>query len=369
MTVPTVDQADQLARSVLTRRLQLRPKENVTIETYPSSLPWAAGFVREARRLGAKPLLHYEDEASYWAAVDEGRGALIGAPGEHEWAALEGTDVYIYFWGPEDLARRSRLPEAEQEKLTAFNRQWYDVARKAKLRGARMMIARVTEANARRWGTSVAAWRKEMVAASLRDPALLRRDAERVRRAFERGREVRIRHPNGTDLTLALAHRPVQVALGVVTPEGRKSPFGSMVNVPDGSVYTSVDEGTADGTLVANRATTLPDGQRLGGRFRFKDGRLVGFRYAKGGAGVAREFRSAGAGRDRPSFLEVGLDPSIDRSPGLEEAVRGAVTVGVGGNVGFGGKTKVDFLSYVTVAGPELRIDGRPLVRNGRIVG
>ncbi|MFY9717948.1 MAG: aminopeptidase [Thermoplasmata archaeon] len=369
MTVPSVDQADQLARSVLTRRLKLRPKENVTIETYPSSLGWAAGFVREARRLGARPLLHYEDESSYWTAVEEGRTGLLGAPGEHEWGALEGTDVYIYFWGPEDIARRSRLSESEQEKLTAFNRQWYETARKSKVRGARMMIARVTEPNAKLWGVPIGTWRRELFAASMRDPALLKRGADRVERAFERGREVRIRHPNGTDLSLALAHRTVQVTLGAITPEGLKSRFGSMINVPDATVYTSVDESTAEGTLVANRPTTTGVAQRTGGRFRFKDGQLVGYRFSKGGASFAKEFRGSGTGRDRPSFLEVGLDPSIGQAPGLEEMVRGAVTAGVGGNVGFGGKTKVDFLSYLTVAGAELRVDGRPLVRGGRVVG
>ncbi|MGB6501780.1 MAG: hypothetical protein WBG19_10385 [Thermoplasmata archaeon] len=368
MNAPSVEQADRLARAVLTRRLKLRPKENVTIETYPSSLGWATGFVREARRLGARPLIHYEDEAAYWTAVDEGRSALIGSPGDHEWATLRETDVYIYFWGPEDLARRDRLPEPAAERLTAFNRQWYDVAQKAGLRGVRMGIARVTEANARHWGVPAGVWRNEIYEASLQDPVSMRADAARIRRAFERGREVRIRHPNGTDLTLALAQRPVQVTLGEVTPEGMKSRVGRMASVPDGTVYVSVEEETASGTLVANRSTHGGSGRFEGGRFRFKDGRLTGFSISKGGRATLKEFRSAGAGRDRPSFVEIGLNSAIQRSPGLEEAGRGAVTAGVGGNAGFGGKTKSDFIAYLTVSGAELRVDGRPLVRAGRIV-
>ncbi|MGP8077682.1 MAG: aminopeptidase [Thermoplasmata archaeon] len=368
MSGPSVDQVDQLARSVLTRRLKLRPKENVTIETYPSSLPWATGFVREARRLGAHALLHYEDEEAYWAAVAEGRSGLIGSPGDHEWAALEKTDVYIYFWGPEDIARRAGLPDAVQTRLVAFNSRWYEVARKQGVRGARMSIARVTEPNADFWGIPIGPWRREVYRASLLDPALLRRDAERVRRAFERGREVRIRHPNGTDLTLALAHRPVQVTLGEVTAEGRKSTFGSMANVPDGTVYVAVDESTAEGSMVANLPTSTGTSRLRGGRFRFKDGRLTGFRFSEGGRAVAKDYRAAGAGRDRPSFVEVGLNPAIRGAPGLEEAAKGAVTAGVGANVGFGGKTKVDFLAYLTVAGAELSVDGRPLLRRGRVV-
>lgn len=52
----------------------------------------------------------------------------------------------------------------------------------------------------------------------------------------------------------------------------------------------------------------------------------------------------------------------------LEEAEAGAVTVGVGRNVGFGGKTKGDFLAYITLGGGELSVDGRPLVRRGKVV-
>ena len=69
---PSPQEADRLARQVLTVRLRLKAGENVTIETYPTALPWALGFVREARRLGARPVLHYEDERSYWTAVDVG---------------------------------------------------------------------------------------------------------------------------------------------------------------------------------------------------------------------------------------------------------------------------------------------------------
>jgi len=365
---PTPSDADRLARSVLKHRLGLRPKENVTIEAYPSALPWATGFVREARRLGARPVLLYEDESSYWTAVREGHASILGSPGKAEWAALEETDAYIYFWGPEDMARRARLPEKTQESLTSFNMEWYDVARKARLRGARMFLGRVTEPNARLWGTTVATWGKEVFSASLRDPATFRRDAERVRRAFARGHSVRLRHSNGTDLTLALRQRPVQVTVGAVPPRSKQGRFGMMANVPDATVYVAIDETTADGTLVGNRTTSCFGVPQRGGRWTFENGRLRGYRYGTGGDAFAKPFRAAGSGKDRPSFIEVGLDPAVRTAPMLEELERGAVTVGAGRNTPFGGKTQVDFLAYLTVGGAELQVDGRTLVKAGQVV-
>ncbi len=369
MTIPTIAQADRLARSVLTRRLNLRPKETVTIETYPASLDWAAGFVREARRLGASPIIHYEDERSYWTAVEEGRSGTLGDPGAHEWSTLKATDVYVYFWGPEDLARRARLPEKVLDRVTAYNAKWYDVAKKAGLRGVRMNVARVTPENARFWGVNLGAWQREMFAASLVDPKTMARGGAAVARTLERGHDVRIRHSNGTDLTLALAGRRPFTTLGNVTAESMRTPFGSMANVPDGSVYVSVDESTADGTFVSNTLLTSMRGPARGGRFQFRDGRLTAQSFRDGGRPILAEYADASAGKDRPSFLEIGLNPAVRRAPGLEEAIGGSVTVGVGRNAGFGGKTKSDYFGYLTLAGAELSIDGRTVVRGGRVVG
>ncbi len=365
---PSPQEADRLARQVLTVRLHLKPGENVTIETYPMALPWALGFVREARRLGARPLLHYEDERSYWTAVKEGRYDAIGQPGSHEWAALAKTDVYIYFWGPEDGARLESLPDATFERLVGFNSKWYQVAERAGVRGARMGIARATAPNARRWGVSLDAWRKEVVSATLLDPKGFEADARKVQRAFERGHAVRLRHPNGTDLTLALAGRKARVDLGWVTTASHKVRYGSMASVPDGCVYVAIDETTAEGTLVSNRMTSLFGEPVREGRWKFRGGRLVGQSYGSGAASIREAYAKGGKGRDRPGILEVGLNPSIRIAPGLEEAERGAITAFVGTNAGYGGRTQSNFIAHLTVAGAELSIDGRTLVRDGQVV-
>jgi hypothetical protein len=56
-------------------------------------------------------------------------------------------------------------------------------------------------------------------------------------------------------------------------------------------------------------------------------------------------------------------------SPLLEESEAGAVSFGVGGNAGYGGRTRSSFLDWLTVGGATLSIGGRTIVRNGRVVG
>ena len=233
-----------------------------------------------------------------------------------------------------------------------------------------MGIARVTEANARLFGVPLGPWREQVYLSSLRDPAKVRPAATRLARRLERGRSVRIRHPNGTDLTLGLLGRKATVSVGEVTPETQRNAFGSMASVPDENVYVAVDEGTAEGTFVSNRPNTTNFDRPLeGGRLTFRDGRLVRSTFARGGSEFRSAYRAAGAGRERPSFLEIGLDPTVRGAPMLEESELGAVTVGVGRNAGFGGKTKVDFLGYLTLAGAQLTIDGTAVLRGGRLGG
>ncbi len=359
--------SDLLARNVLTQRLHVRPKETVLIESWPTSLPWASAFVRQSRRIGAKPVVLYEDEASYWQAVASGGAKALGQLGDHEWAALEKTDVYVYFWGPENRGRTRALPEKTQEELTGFNGRWYELAAKTGLRGARMEIARATETNARYYGVNLGTWRRELFQASVRDPREFDRPIRKLRQALASGTTLRIRHPNGTDLSLGLAGREPLALDGRVTPQSMQRPYGMLVNVPAAVVLVAIDESVADGTIRANGPNYLPNGPVSGGQWKFSGGHLRGARYATGGARFRGPYAMGGEGRDLPGLLEIGLDPAIHVAPELEDCELGALTLGIGGNAGFGGRTKSSFNSWLTVRGAELSVDGRVVVRGGRI--
>jgi len=52
----------------------------------------------------------------------------------------------------------------------------------------------------------------------------------------------------------------------------------------------------------------------------------------------------------------------------MQENERGAVSIGLGSNVAFGGSTDANFNAILTVSGAELSVDGRVIVRGGRIL-
>jgi leucyl aminopeptidase (aminopeptidase T) len=316
-------------------------------------------LAREARRLGAQPLVAYEDEAAYWDAVDHGEGQLLGKVGAHEWAALAKTDVYIHMWGPGDRVRLNALPEKKANSLFQFNDDWYRAAAKAGLRGARLEIGRPYPSLARAYGVDEAEWRDQLVRATMVSPDVLARTGAPVVRALRQGKRLRIRDNAGTDLTLGLARRPPRMDTGRSTPAERKRPFGMLVNLPAGGVRVALDETVADGTIVGNRASYYDDGKATGGVFRFSRGKLISAEFDQGQERFTTAYKTGGKGRDRPALFSLGLNPQLRDTPQVEDVELGAVMLSVGGNRRYGGKNASPFFGWIVTAGATVEVDGR----------
>ncbi|HXW67148.1 MAG TPA: aminopeptidase [Thermoplasmata archaeon] len=361
MAEPSVPEARrrQAARSILTRNLKVRRGERVLVEGWTHSLPWSVALVREARRLGAQTLLVYEDEAEYWDGVEHGLVEVLGTVGSHEWAALSETDVYIHLWGPGDRQRFAELPQKTQDRLLSWNEPWYKAAHKAGVRGARLEFGRVYPSLARAYGADEATWMDQLIRGSVVDPTRLARMAAPLERALTRGKRLRIRHSNGTDLTLGLRHRPAVVNVGSVPK--KPGPFGMLVTLPSGSVRVALDERVADGTVVSNRTNYYDAGIATGGVLRFRKGKLVDHSFETGAELFDAPYRTGGTGRDRPGMFGVGLNPGLHNTPQLEDVERGALLVSVGGNRFSGGQNRSPFFGFVIVADADVEVDGRPL--------
>jgi leucyl aminopeptidase (aminopeptidase T) len=351
----------KLAQFVLKHNLQLRPGEQVIVEGWTHTLPWTTSFAREARRIGAQPMMLYEDEPAYWDAVEDGAEKVLGDPPRHEWAALAKTDVYIHFYGPGDRVRLNALPEKKSDRLLAFNSGWYAAAAKAGVRGARMELGRPYPTLARAYGVSESKWMDALVRATMVDPERLSKAAAPIARSLEKGKRVRIRDEEGTDLTLGLAHRRAQVSRGRLTPAERKRPFNMLVTLPSGAVRVALDESVADGTLVGNRTCYYDDGKATGVTFRFRNGKLTDAEFERGGERFFKPFKKAGKGRDQPGWLGIGLNPALRDTPQVEDVERGAITVSVGGNRNLGGRNAAQFFGWVVNAGATVEVDGSPL--------
>jgi leucyl aminopeptidase (aminopeptidase T) len=368
MTIEIETLARKAVRNILERNLKVKPNENVIIETWTHTLPLAGLFVDEARRLGAKTLVHYEDEDAYWNAIERGQRKLVGQCSDPEWAALEKADVYIFIWGPEDRPRWESMDEKAFEELVAFNMNWYKVAKKAGIRGARIELGRATKQSAKKFGIDLSSWKTELYKACTVDPASLLRDGKKLAAALSRGKRLHIHHPNGTDLDLKLKGYEPRVYAGLFLKENKNSPFASLVNQPAGQVAVALDDSGAEGSLVGNRPSYLEGGVASGARWTFHDGKLIDSSFSKNRKNFSGPFNKAKKGKESVSFLYLGINPEIHMAPNMEDTEAGAVLVGVGKNTFLGGKNDCDFFGWAVVAEGELSVDGKPIMRGGRVL-
>ncbi|MGI0071398.1 MAG: hypothetical protein ACRECT_04940 [Thermoplasmata archaeon] len=358
------------ARNVLQHSLRLKRGENLLVETWDATLPWAESVVLEARILGARPLMVVEDEATYWKSV-EAAAANLGQVGTHEWAAVKATHAHIYFYGPLDTDRYEGLSPSVWNRIDAVDHEWFRLIERYGIRSVRFDLGATNESRARRFGIDLDAWRREMIDASSIDPRTLQRDGARVAQRLRRGKEVTIAHPNGTDLTLHLAGRRPKVDDGVVDEADLRAGNPATV-MPSGVVTVAVDEGYAEGTLVSNASGAMfvrgAETPLREGTWEFRRGRLTEYSYQLGAEAFRRAYARLGSGKDRPGLLSIGLNAAITSIPNLFDQERGVVTVAIGRNSFLGGSTRTPhFSAYQSVRGATVEVDGQTVIDRGEL--
>jgi leucyl aminopeptidase (aminopeptidase T)/transposase len=367
---PRAEKARDLARVLLRKYIQLKRGDRLTIETWNSALPEANACVLEALRIGARPLLLFQDEPTYWAAAADVPARNLAALGEHRRAALARTDVFVSFFGPSDRERFHALPRATMFRLSEYQDAMFDAAAKAGARAVHMAIGRVSGPSARMYGVAEETWRSELLAAHLVDPAVLRRRGRAVAERLRRGRSVELTHPNGTHLELRLAGRKPHVSDGTIPKAASKGDW-HLVSLPAGVVTVAVDERAGDGTFVSNLPSSigLSDsvGEMAGAHWTFEAGRLTRFRYDEGMEYFQESYDRAPAGKDRIASLAIGLNDRLHRAPLLEDQGLGTVTVSLGRNDHLGGRTKTPWWAWAFLTEGELLVDGKPLLKRGKL--
>ncbi len=361
------------ARCVLRNALRVGRGDNVLIETWSATLPWAVSLTVEARALGARPLLSLKDEAAFWQSLTESPASQIGRVGDHEWAALKASDAYVYLYGPMDAAREEALPPAACRRAESNNHELMRLIQKYGVRTVRWDLGRTSELWAGRYGVDLARWRSELVDATMVDPSRLRGDGARLGERLLRGREVVISHPNGTHLTLRLDRRRPRVDDGVIDDEDVKA--GNVIMIlPTGVTSVTVSETQGEGTFVSNSTGVLYGREEEKplppGRWTLRNGTLTGFEAGAGGRHLRRDLAQMGNPRVRVGQLSVGLNPRISTIPLLFDQERGTITLEIGRNAQFGGRSRSPrLLAYMPLRGGSLEIDGQSVVDQGRLVG
>lgn len=353
-----------MAKNVIKKTLQVKPRENVIVETWNHGLDAAREIVYQLRAIGAKPMLLFEDEQAHWRSVETLPASKLGQVSASEWAALKAADAYIFLTGPADIARYRKNME-KMEAAFGYNETWYKVAEKARVRGARILLGYVSPERAAAYGLDFARWREMILDASSTDFDAVARKGRKLRALLSKDADVEVSSPNGTRLAFSLKGRKAKADDGIVDAQDLTA-GEFMTGVPGGQAYVAPDETSAEGVLVADLPTAYLGTFIRGIRLTFKDGKAT-WSAEQHPDVYQRSWDRATGAKDRLAVLGIGLNPAARSGFLQNDIVAGVLEVGIGGNVSFGGKNKTDFYLGAFVSGATVKIGNKVVVDQGRL--
>jgi leucyl aminopeptidase (aminopeptidase T) len=196
--------------------------------------------------------------------------------------------------------------------------------------------------------------------AMLADYRIVHELTGRVARLLTNASEVEVKTPAGTDLRMVVADRAAHPDTGIYHNPGD---FG---NLPAGEAFIAPVEGVARGRIVVDGS--MVDVLHGVVKIIVEDGRAMSITGKP-----ARKLRKMldGAGSDAYVLAEfgIGTNPAARLIGNVleDEKVLGTCHVAFGDNSTFGGKNRVGIHLDGILLRPTIKLDGRTIVKNGRL--
>ena len=196
----------------------------------------------------------------------------------------------------------------------------------------------------------------------------LEEETKKIAEAITKSKEAIVKSPQGTNLKFSIEGRKGEVDAGIFSEKG------AWGNLPSGEAYCAPVEGTGEGRLVVetNWHSSLKENLTL----VFEKGNVV---EVIGGGKVGDEFRSLLAfdkneepyiSRRNLAELGVGTNSNARRPDNVLEAekIKGTVHLAIGDSSHMGGKVSADLHQDFIVPRPTLILDGKTVMKDGKLL-
>ncbi len=267
---------DQLAKVLVHYSTEIKPDDLVVITGAACSEPAIAAVCREVLRAGGHPWVRIKSELSQEVLLKHGSDAQLGHTSPFEKFMMSKCNAYISFWGEENTRALTNVNPAKQALASK--------ARKPILNNFLKRAAKKpTDPDHVRWvgaqmPTNAHAQDAEMSLGEYADFVFggcrldeknpvqvwkqLGRAQQRLCDFLNKGREMHITAPGGTDIRLGIKGRKW------INCEGKN-------NFPDGEVFTGPIEDSAEGTICYQFPAVAGGREVTDVRLTFKAGKVV----------------------------------------------------------------------------------------------
>lgn len=271
--------------------------------------------------MGATPVLLFEDEDSFVEAIRRTPKESAGRMGKHEYALLSRTNAYVFIPGP-ILGGSPRMSREAVTASTAYNSSWYRAARKARLRGVRMLFGYAGPELAKILRRRLSQVVEHQLRAALADFQRVRRSGLALSRWLKPSAKVTLR--SGGDVLQFDLGKEEAIDDGIVGGSDLAA-GGNMTNVPPGYYAREIVPSSLDG-VVRLFAPVPRIGTVADLRLRFKNGRLTSWESDASQRWLNRLVEDTPKERRTLGAVVIGLNPALRSGFGQDRLVEGAVS-------------------------------------------
>jgi aminopeptidase len=358
----------RIAENIVKQALRIREEDIVHITTSKHTLDLAEELSIECRKAGAETTtIYWSEPVWYWSLENLPLDWLRGAS-KTDLALLDVATASITMAGAADPKPMARISADRWQANSEGADFSYRKSVERKVRNATLTISSVTPQRARAYGFNYSAWKRSTENALRADYSKIAETGRRLRALISGSTgEVHVTSKAGTDLRFRLAGRNAWVDDGVLDDEDLAD--GTFdTTLPAGFISVAPDETSASGIVTFD--LPVPQRGRLirGMNWVFRNGRLTNFTATKNGDMVIPVWEQATGEKSQFGWFGIGFNPGAKAGFLGDNIVAGAVTLGVGENTILGGKNVSTFGFQGTIKKSTVTIDGRAVVREGRLV-
>ncbi|TLX96579.1 MAG: hypothetical protein E6K96_05835 [Thaumarchaeota archaeon] len=362
-----------VARAVIGSSLGVQSGERVWVHGWDHTVDLMSQLAMECGRAGAEVLLTVEPEELWIHSLLSSPPESLEKLSSYQSSLLEETDVYIFTLGPRRPVPWEKIPLERRKAASiwldtrydrsAFASEWSAVTKRKGIRMLGVEATLATPERAEDVGLDYERWREAMYSGCLEDPASALARAKVLTGRLAGDDNVHVTSPQGTALTLRLDRRPLDLSDGLATKE--KANEGQITFLPAGSIEVTVDEDSANGTLVFDQPVQTSEGSIAGLNAQVDAGRITSFSVT-GPRKPFRKYLEADDNAGRLSFFGVGLNSKMRFGFTQDDKVLGGVVIGFGDNEKKGGRNRANGKElWGAISKATVRIGSETVMRNG----
>ena len=350
------------------KALALKKGENIVIASGVHNHRLAEKIAIESMLLGALPIVTTRSDEYLLELHEKVPEDYLKQTPKHIFEMVKNSNAYVSIEHPKDPSITSKYPI---NKVQAFREGFFPIREHILTKLKWLYLGYPTEEAAKFFNIPYEELKRLIIGGILIDYDKLQEKCKWLESVLRDIVEVHITDEFGTDLTLKIEGRRINLDDGIITEEDIK--IGDLgLNLPAGEVFIAPHETEGNGTLFVPLTR-----ERFTGRFIknatlvFENGKLniekssaeEGFEYLKQALERSMEIDRKRFGNNIRTLnfaeLGIGLNPHIDKPIGYiltDEKIGGSVHIAIGENRGYGG-TSASSLHWDFVSAPKETIE------------